>query len=99
MIEFHCKGIGYERGRAHGEAFAPLIREHIEVTCQIGPGYEEQINELLQCMENSIRRWASGQLSELHCIADGAGVDFTSILKLNFWPEITSGTVGFHFCS
>jgi hypothetical protein len=99
MIEFISKGSPYERGFAHGKAFAPLVREHIEIDVKPEPGYEAQIADLLECIESNVRRAASGQLSELYGIADGAGVDFASILKLNFWPEVTMATFGLRFCS
>jgi isopenicillin-N N-acyltransferase like protein len=99
MIEFRSTGMGYERGFSHGKAFAPLVQEHIETTCRIEPGHEAQIADLLGCVEDGVRRLASSQLAELHGIADGAGVDFASILKLNFWPEVTIATVGLRLCS
>jgi len=99
MIEFTSKGTPYERGLAHGKAFAPLVQEHIAADCRIEPGFDSQIEDLLALIEKNVRRAASGQLSELYGIADGAGVDLASILKLNFWPEVTMATVGLRFCS
>ncbi len=99
MIEFTSKGTPYERGLAHGKAFAPLVREHILIGCRVEPGFEAQIDETVASIEKNVRRAASGQLSELYGIADGAGVDLSAILKLNFWPEVTMASVGLRFCS
>jgi len=99
MIEFTSKGTPYERGLAHGKRFAPLVREHIFADLTIQPGFEAQIDDILAPIEAGVRRHASGQLSELHGIADGAGVPFADILKLNFWPEVTMASAGLKFCS
>jgi len=99
MIEFSSSGTPYDRGLAHGKTFAALVREHIAVTCQIEAGHEAEIADLLSCIENNIRLQAPANLEEARGIADGAGVDLASILKLNYWPEVTSATVGLRFCS
>lgn len=99
MIEFRSEGSPYDRGLAHGRAFAPLVREHIGVTCQMESGHEEKIADLLAVIEQNMRVQAPAALEELRGIADGAGVDLATILTLNYWPEVTSATVGLRFCS
>ena len=99
MLRLHSRGAPYERGLAHGKAFAAIIEEHIDTTCKIEPGYDDKIGELLARLKKNITALAPAQLEELHGIADGAGLEPDAVLKLCYWPEVTSGTVGLRFCS
>ena len=99
MIEFRSEGSPYERGVAHGKAFAPLVREHIGVTCQMEAGHEAEVANLVAAMERNIGEQSPATLEELRGLADGAGHDLAAIMTLNYWPEVTSATVGLRLCS
>ena len=99
MLEFNSRGTLYERGFAHGKVFAPLIVEHIEATCKLEPGHDQEIADVLARLTKNINAVAPTQLEELRGIADGAGVEPDVIMKLCYWPDVTSVTVGLRFCS
>jgi len=99
MIEFRSSGSPYERGLAHGRTFAPLVKEHIGVTCQMEAGHEDEIAELVATMERNVGVQSPATLEELRGIADGAGLTLADIMTLNYWPEVTSATVGLRLCS
>ena len=99
MLRFDFAGAPYEQGHAHGERFQALIREHVAATCVLEAGHESEIAGAVARIRENIARAAPNQLDELRGIADGAGLPLESILKLSFWPDVTSLTVGLRFCS
>jgi isopenicillin-N N-acyltransferase-like protein len=88
------QGTPYQRGRTHGQALKPEIRELVKLwKANIKKSYsvpaETYIRKLLEAsdFQPAIERWTPGLLDEVRGIADGAGVDFQTMYAFQLIDE------------
>ncbi len=87
-------GTPYEIGRAHGQALKPEIRELVkrwqaDIESSFGMPAPVYIERLLAASDfrPAIDRWTPGLLDEVRGIADGAGLDFSTIYAYQLIDE------------
>lgn len=88
------EGSPRERGRIHGEALKSKILEHLgewkdDLGKDIGMSPDEYLAQLLAETNflRAIKRWTPDLLDEVKGIAEGAGVDFETILAIQLGDE------------
>ena len=82
-----------EQGRAHGEEFAPLIREigEIRVDLSIVNGRFTKPEDVMRAATphlDLLRRWDEASFEELMGIAEGAGVSPELVVVLNHYTDL-----------
>jgi isopenicillin-N N-acyltransferase-like protein len=88
------EGSPRERGRIHGESLRPLVLRHVNVMRDdmgsvTGTDPDQYVERFLRDTDllSAIRRWTPDLLEEVEGIAEGAGLDFESVLMLQLLDE------------
>lgn len=79
-----CRGSPYQIGWQHGQALASDIRRCCDAYCRFPSLMGEAGDRLVLGMADRHRDDFPDLLEQLHGIADGAGLPFVDILRLNF---------------
>ena len=94
LVVLELSGTPYERGRIHGQALKPEIRELVKRwQADIEKSYSVPasafIRKLLEASDfkPAIERWTPGLLDEVRGIADGAGIDFRTMFAYQLIDE------------
>jgi isopenicillin-N N-acyltransferase-like protein len=102
------QGTPYERGKAHGQALKPEIRELVKrwkanLEKSFSVPAETYIRKLLEAsdFQPAIERWTPDLLDEVRGIADGAGVDFQTMYAFQLIDEtwVMSEDLGLSKCT
>ncbi len=87
-------GSAYQRGLSHGRQVPELVRLAVSKWGDMGKADAGQIRRLVRKLEENIGRIHPEALQEMQGLADGSGVPYDDILKLNFCEVLWNDTTG-----
>jgi Acyl-coenzyme A:6-aminopenicillanic acid acyl-transferase len=91
MQVLECSGTPYEVGCQHGQALAGLVQQCHSVYCRFPGMSAEDVDWAVDALEGAHQARAPESLAELRGVADGAGMPYREVLRLNFCMDIAPG--------
>jgi isopenicillin-N N-acyltransferase-like protein len=91
MQVLECHGTPYEVGCQHGQALAGLVHQCHAVYCRFPGMSAEEVERAVDALEAAHQAHVPESLTELRGIADGAGMPYREVLRLNFCMDIAPG--------
>ena len=105
MLFGRFSGSHFEMGRQHGEAFASQLgknRDALHSASRVATGPDapslaevlQQEDLLVTKFESALRRTAPELIEEMQGSAQGSGLSYQDVVRLNFAEEIAGGNLG-----
>lgn len=89
MLAARFEGSYYEIGYKHGKLFKNEIANSIKTHCNFNTS-DDNLKKMYSLINEKLVGSVSESVEELRGISDGSGVDFSNIIKLNYWEEINA---------
>jgi isopenicillin-N N-acyltransferase-like protein len=87
-------GPAYERGLAHGRAVPEMVRLAVANWGDVSRADPVQVEALLRRLEDNVAAVHPDALEEIRGLAEGSGVAYEDLLKLNFCEALWNDTTG-----